>query len=181
MIFGSTEYTTASDVWSSGCVLAELLLGTPLFPGSSGDDGQMCAVITFLGSPTREELHEMNSNYPGFPLLIRASPWPTVFKPNTDPQAVDLVSKYLIYKPKQRYLAIESCQHPFFDELRDPATTIMLGPSGGFPSVPSPIPAEMFQFTPEEVSMKPQLLRELVPEYVVAQIDAELQSARTIS
>ena len=44
LIFGSTDYTTAIDVWSQGCVLAEMLIGTPLFPGSSGVD-QLVEII----------------------------------------------------------------------------------------------------------------------------------------
>lgn len=38
LIFGATEYTNAIDVWSVGCVMAEMLLGQPLFPGDSGVD-----------------------------------------------------------------------------------------------------------------------------------------------
>jgi len=38
LIFGATEYTNAIDVWSLACVIAELLLGEPLFPGESGVD-----------------------------------------------------------------------------------------------------------------------------------------------
>ena len=38
LIFGATDYTPAIDVWSVGCVIAELLLGQPLFPGESGVD-----------------------------------------------------------------------------------------------------------------------------------------------
>lgn len=38
LIFGATEYTNSIDVWSVGCVMAELLLGQPLFPGDSGVD-----------------------------------------------------------------------------------------------------------------------------------------------
>ncbi|KAH9732150.1 Shaggy-related protein kinase theta [Citrus sinensis] len=44
LIFGATEYTTAIDMWSIGCVLAELLLGQPLFPGESGVD-QLVEII----------------------------------------------------------------------------------------------------------------------------------------
>nr|GMD42293.1 shaggy-related protein kinase alpha [Ipomoea batatas] len=44
LIFGATEYTTAIDVWSAGCVLAELLIGQPLFPGESGVD-QLVEII----------------------------------------------------------------------------------------------------------------------------------------
>jgi glycogen synthase kinase 3 beta len=179
LIFGSTEYTTAIDVWSGGCVLAELLMGTTLFPGSSGVD-QLVEIIKILGTPTREELHEMNPNYQEFKFpCIRACPWTSVFKPNTPPQAMDLVSKYLIYKPKLRYLAIESCQHPFFDELRDPATTVMLRPSGGGggASSPTPIPAEMFEFSQEELSLKPEMLDVLTPAHVKA--GAKASSTKT--
>lgn len=38
LIFGATDYTQSIDVWSVGCVIAELLLGQPLFPGDSGVD-----------------------------------------------------------------------------------------------------------------------------------------------
>ncbi|KAI3866182.1 hypothetical protein MKW92_017717 [Papaver armeniacum] len=44
LIFGATEYTTAIDIWSAGCVLAELLLGQPIFPGESGVD-QLVEII----------------------------------------------------------------------------------------------------------------------------------------
>ncbi|XP_022684228.1 glycogen synthase kinase-3 homolog MsK-3-like, partial [Setaria italica] len=47
LIFGATEYTTAIDVWSAGCVLAELLLGQPLFPGDSGVD-QLVEIIKVI-------------------------------------------------------------------------------------------------------------------------------------
>jgi serine/threonine protein kinase len=44
LIFGATDYTSAIDVWSIGCVLAELMLGQPLFPGESGVD-QLVEII----------------------------------------------------------------------------------------------------------------------------------------
>jgi len=34
LIFGATDYTAAIDIWSVGCVLAELMLGQPMFPGT---------------------------------------------------------------------------------------------------------------------------------------------------
>ena len=47
LIFGATDYTTAIDLWSVGCVMAELLLGQPLFPGESGVD-QLVEIIKVL-------------------------------------------------------------------------------------------------------------------------------------
>ncbi|KAL0373639.1 UNVERIFIED_CONTAM: Shaggy-related protein kinase theta [Sesamum radiatum] len=48
LIFGATEYTTAIDMWSVGCVMAELLLGQPLFPGESSVD-QLVEIIKVFG------------------------------------------------------------------------------------------------------------------------------------
>ena len=65
LIFGATEYTTAIDVWSAGCVAGELLLGHPLFPGETGVD-QLVEIIKVLGTPTKEEVEAMNPNYTEF-------------------------------------------------------------------------------------------------------------------
>eukprot|EP00250_Pteridium_aquilinum_P007062 c16857_g1_i1 orf=2-847(+) len=59
LIFGAVEYTTAIDIWSMGCVMAELMLGQPIFPGESGVD-QLVEIIKVLGTPTREEIKCMN-------------------------------------------------------------------------------------------------------------------------
>ncbi|KAG6382464.1 hypothetical protein SASPL_157866 [Salvia splendens] len=75
LIFGATEYTTSIDIWSAGCVLAELLLGQPLFPGENSV-GQLVEVIKVLGTPTREEIRCMNPNYNDFRFpQIKAHPW----------------------------------------------------------------------------------------------------------
>lgn len=83
LIFGATNYTTNigmgirfflksafrlriqspfSDIWSTGCVMAELMLGQPLFPGESGID-QLVEIIKVLGTPSREQIKTMNPNY----------------------------------------------------------------------------------------------------------------------
>jgi glycogen synthase kinase 3 beta len=49
------------DIWSTGCVMAELMLGQPLFPGESGID-QLVEIIKVLGTPTREQIKTMNPN-----------------------------------------------------------------------------------------------------------------------
>ncbi|XP_027155136.1 shaggy-related protein kinase eta isoform X3 [Coffea eugenioides] len=75
LIFGATEYTSSIDIWSAGCVLAELLLGQPLFPGENAVD-QLVEIIKVLGTPTREEIRCMNPNYTDFRFpQIKAHPW----------------------------------------------------------------------------------------------------------
>ncbi|KAI3925817.1 hypothetical protein MKX01_003376 [Papaver californicum] len=157
LIFGATEYTTAIDMWSTGCVFAELLLGQPLFPGESGVD-QLVEVIKVLGTPTREEIKCMNPNYTEFKFpQIKAHPWHKVFHKRMPPEAVDLVSRLLQYSPSLRCTALEACAHPFFDELRDPNAVL---PNG------RPLPP-LFDFTPQELAgAPPELVQRLVPEHV---------------
>ena len=55
LIFGNSNYTTSIDVWSVGCVIAELMLGQPIFPGESGVD-QLVEIIKILGTPSKEQI-----------------------------------------------------------------------------------------------------------------------------
>ncbi|KAI7748438.1 hypothetical protein M8C21_007596 [Ambrosia artemisiifolia] len=156
LIFGATEYTTAIDIWSAGCVLAELLLGQPLFPGDSGVD-QLVEIIKVLGTPTREEIKCMNPNYKEYKFpQIKAHPWHKILHKRTPPEAVDLVSRLLQYSPNLRSTALEAMIHPFFDELRDPAVRL---PNGRF------LPP-LFNFKSHELKGVPvEMLKKLVPEH----------------
>ena len=64
LIFGCTDYTTEIDIWSLGCVVAEMLLSRPLFPGESGID-QLVEIIKVLGTPTKDQIFSMNNQYSG--------------------------------------------------------------------------------------------------------------------
>ncbi|ROT72489.1 glycogen synthase kinase 3 beta [Penaeus vannamei] len=124
LIFGATDYTTNIDVWSAGCVLAELLLGQPIFPGDSGVD-QLVEIIKVLGTPTREQIREMNPNYTEFKFpQIKSHPWQKVFRQRTPEDAINLVSRLLEYTPSARITPLQACAHKFFDELRDPNTRL---------------------------------------------------------
>ena len=124
-----------------GCVAAELLLGSPLFPGESGVD-QLVEIIKVLGTPSRQEIAAMNPNYTDFKFpQIRAHPWSKVFSKRMPAEAVDLVSSLLRYAPGERATPLEAMAHPFFDELRDPATSL---PSGApLPNLQDWLPGEL--------------------------------------
>ena len=155
LIFGATNYSTNIDIWSTGCVMAELMLGQPLFPGDSGID-QLVEIIKVLGTPTREQIKTMNPNYMEhkFP-QIKPHPFSKVcschvltppvwvpetscerihflfcfqvFRPRTPVEAIDLVSRLLEYTPSARLSAIEAMCHSFFDDLRVEATKMPNG------------------------------------------------------
>ena len=65
LIFGATNYTVAVDIWSTACVVAEMLTGVSLFPGENNVD-QMVEIIKVLGTQTPEEIRQMNPNYNSF-------------------------------------------------------------------------------------------------------------------
>ncbi|KJE89342.1 CMGC/GSK protein kinase [Capsaspora owczarzaki ATCC 30864] len=155
LIFGATAYTTSIDVWSAGCVLAELMLGHPMFPGESGVD-QLVEIIKVLGTPTREQIMSMNPNYTEFKFpRIKAQAWDKVFKCNPPDSAIDLTSKLLEYVPTARLTPLQACAHPFFDELRDPATKLANGRD---------LPP-LFNFSSAELSSQPELASVLIPPH----------------
>ena len=85
----------------------------------------------------------MNPNYSEFKFpQIRAHPWNKVFRSRTPPDAIDLISKLLVYNPERRLKPLEALLHGFFDELRDKNTRL---PNG------SPLP-DLFEFQKEEIS-----------------------------
>ncbi|KAH6931191.1 hypothetical protein HPB50_022725 [Hyalomma asiaticum] len=156
LIFGATDYTTMIDVWSAGCVLAELLLGQPIFPGDSGVD-QLVEIIKVLGTPSKEQIREMNRNYTEFKFpQIKAHPWHKVFRARTPAEAIDLVARLLEYTPSARIGPLQACAHNFFNELREPGTRL---PNG------RELPP-LFDFTPHELSLEPQLNATLIPAYL---------------
>uniref|UniRef100_A0A803WAD8 Glycogen synthase kinase-3 beta n=1 Tax=Ficedula albicollis TaxID=59894 RepID=A0A803WAD8_FICAL len=169
LIFGATDYTSSIDVWSAGCVLAELLLGQPIFPGDSGVD-QLVEIIKVLGTPTREQIREMNPNYTEFKFpQIKAHPWTKVFRPRTPPEAIALCSRLLEYTPTARLTPLEACAHSFFDELRDPNVKLPNGRDK---------PA-LFNFTTQELSSNPTLASILIPAHARNQAAASTPTNAT--
>lgn len=156
LIFGATDYTTKIDIWSAGCVMAELILGEPMFPGESGVD-QLVEIIKVLGTPTREQMKAMNPNYSEFRFpAIRARSWNRIFSSQirTPPEAAKLVSQLLEYTPSNRLTPLAACAHPFFDELRSSGTKLL--PNGReFPP--------LFNFSDEELRKEPHLAASLIP------------------
>jgi len=167
LIFGATDYTTNIDVWSAGCVFAELMLGQPIFPGDSGVD-QLVEIIKVLGTPTREQIKEMNPNYTEFKFpQIKAHPWQKVFRARTSPEAIDLVSRLLEYTPSARITPLQACAHTYFDELREPGTKL---PNG------RELPP-LFNFTEAELKIQPTLNSQLIPSHLASQTASQSQAS----
>ncbi|KAL7215874.1 hypothetical protein ACSBR1_027924 [Camellia fascicularis] len=129
----------------------------PLFPRESRVD-QLVEIIKILGTPTREEIRCMNPNHTKFKFpQIKAHPWHKVFNKRMPAEAVDLVLRLLQYSPNLRCTALEACAHPFFDDLREPTTSL----PNDRPLLP------LFNFTPQELAeASPELRQRLIPEHM---------------
>jgi serine/threonine protein kinase len=119
LILGSTDYTTSIDLWSAGCVFAEMLLGQPLFTGNDGIL-QLVEIVKVLGTPSVNDLWAMNQNYPEYKFTpkIDRQPWEKVFRGWSPRDANELADALLRYDPRARWQPLRALLHRFFDSLR---------------------------------------------------------------
>lgn len=118
VLFGAKLYTTSIDMWSAGCIFAELAnAGRPLFPGSDVDD-QLRRIFKLLGTPTEE-------TWSGMTQLPDFKPFPT-YQPNMSLSQVvpklgnrgrDLLQRLLVCNPVGRISAEDAMQHSYFNDL----------------------------------------------------------------
>ncbi|KAG0142534.1 hypothetical protein CROQUDRAFT_50146 [Cronartium quercuum f. sp. fusiforme G11] len=116
------QYTKAIDVWSVGCILAEMLSGRPLFPGRDYHH-QLTLILDVLGTPTLDEFYAINSRRSRD--YIRALPFRkkrpfNVLYPNASALAIDFLNKTLTFDPKKRLTVEEALQHPYLEAYHDP-------------------------------------------------------------
>ena len=119
LIFGATDYTNQIDVWSMGCVISELVLGRPMFPGATTSD-QLVEIIRILGTPTKDDICSMNPYFKDhkFP-DVKPIPFEKLFKNRIIPEYfLDLLSKILVYNPQKRLTAEKALEHAYFDEIK---------------------------------------------------------------
>jgi len=119
LVLGCTNYTTAIDLWSAGCVFGEMVLGQPMFTGKDGID-QLVEIMKVLGTPRSQELRAMNPNYPDhvFSPTLPPLQWDRVFRGWTSEDANVLAGQLLRYEPLKRQPPLHCLLSPFFDVLR---------------------------------------------------------------
>ena len=120
------QQNTPCDVWSAGCIFAEMLLGQPLFPADANAASIFQFIFAILGRPDEKDLSFINSEL-GLQVLkqLRYEPAPSLDDMlrdrNVNPQAADLLRKMLAFNPLQRITAEQALGHPYFTKLHDPS------------------------------------------------------------
>ncbi|OQR82806.1 cyclin-dependent kinase with F-box domain [Achlya hypogyna] len=116
ILMGEKQYSPAVDVWSVGCIFAEMAQGKPLFTGISEID-QLFQIFSKLSTPTAATWPAFTSlpNYRfEFPNW-KPRPLERLF-PHISPLGLDLLGKLLTYNPDTRISAENALRHPYFDE-----------------------------------------------------------------
>ncbi|KAL3640734.1 Mitogen-activated protein kinase 9 [Castilleja foliolosa] len=123
-----SKYTPAIDIWSIGCIFAEMLTGKPLFPGKNVVH-QLDLMTDLLGTPPPESIARIRNEKARRYLssMRKKQPIPYTQKfPNADPLALKLLEKLLAFDPKDRLTAEEALRDPYFSGLanadREPVT-----------------------------------------------------------
>jgi len=119
LLLGTKRYSTHIDVWSIGCILGELLMMEPLFPGKSEVD-ELNKIFKLLGTPS-EKIWPGYKELPGvrsmkfidFPVSKLREKFPERMLSD---HGLDLMKGLLTYDPRQRMTCAQALEHPWFEE-----------------------------------------------------------------
>ncbi|CAM8932703.1 unnamed protein product [Rhodiola kirilowii] len=124
-----SKYTPAIDIWSIGCIFAEMLSGKPLFPGKNVVH-QLDIMTDLFGTPPPESIARIRNEKARRYLSCMRKKQPIPFSqkfPNADPLALSLLERLIAFDPKDRLSAEEALADPYFHGLanveREPSTT----------------------------------------------------------
>jgi len=150
IMLNSKGYTKSIDIWSVGCILAEMLSNRPLFPGKHYLD-QLNLILAVVGSPTQEDLNciineKARSYLMSLPQKTKQA-WNRLY-PQADPKALDLLDKMLTFNPHNRITVEQALAHPYLEQYYDPAD--------------EPLCEEPFTFEMELDDLPKEKLKELI-------------------
>ncbi|KAL6594810.1 hypothetical protein ACP70R_048259 [Stipagrostis hirtigluma subsp. patula] len=152
-----SKYTPAIDMWSIGCIFAEVLIGKPLFPGKNVVH-QLDLITDLLGTPSLDAISQVRNDKARKYLTCMRKKQPASFSqkfPKADPLAIQLLRRLLAFDPKDRPSAEEALADPYFYGLakveREPSC--------------QPIPKMEFEFERRRVTkedIKELIFREIL-------------------
>ena len=151
-ILNPDSYDKPVDIWSIGCILAELLGRQPLFPADNNLD-ELQKIISVLGSPSDSDIEfitDQKTKTFVTRLAKRTKQSFNLMFSNANPVALDLLGKMLTFNPKKRYTVEQCISHPYFEGLHDPEQ--------------EPTADSTFDFSFDKESLSKEKLRNMIYE-----------------
>jgi len=118
VLLGSRTYNTSIDIWSAGCIMAEMYTGRPLFPGTTNED-QLQRIFRLMGTPSERSWPGI-SQFPEYSKLnfqVYATQDLRLILPQIDPVGLNLLSSMLQLRPEMRISAADAMRHAWFSDL----------------------------------------------------------------
>ena len=124
LLLGSETYGTGVDIWSTGCILGELVAddGRPIFPGTSHYD-QVNKILGTTGRPSKEDIRSLRSPLAADFIKDRDVTHPramTEIFPTAGPKALDLLRMMLTFNSERRVNVVTALRHPYVLEFHNP-------------------------------------------------------------
>ncbi|KAI9829174.1 MAG: Cyclin-dependent kinase catalytic subunit [Thelocarpon impressellum] len=116
ILLGGRQYSTGVDMWSVGCIFAEMCTRKPLFPGDSEID-EIFKIFRLLGTPDEQiwpgvtSLPDFKTSFPKW-----SRDYTEALVPGLEEDGLDLLDALLYYDPAKRISAKQSCKHPYFED-----------------------------------------------------------------
>jgi len=129
ILLGSEIYTKGVDMWSVGCIIAELYGAKPIFPGKSTLD-QISRIVEVTGRPDDEVLQKIGSDYAVRMMNSIRRVMPRSLEamyPDCDGDAIDLMVRCMKFSPDERITVQQALEHPYVASFREEEEEITAG------------------------------------------------------
>jgi len=157
LLLETKDYGPAVDMWSVGCILAELLRRKPFLPGTETKH-QLELIFDVFGTPSEEDITAIPK--PRLRKFLRSVPVKKpkaldIMFPKANPLAIDLLKKIMVFNPQKRITVEDALKHPYLQDLHYPEDE----------PVREPVPSAEFEF--EKYNLSLQQLKDLLYEEIL--------------